>query len=307
MKLIQLTAADTAPGAEERYKGRRFVESDLEHIAADEDTTVLKPDGSVLCIILKRALSAHAVRDAFPILRRIELVPKNRATATKGVERVAQGALRKDGSRSKVTGIGELEFPEIRGMSSAIIGYYDRNVRWPYCRATAFNLSEPEKFEKLLPFVREVNALFKAYAPERFAAQEAMAARTDAAWIIPGTVFSTITVNKNYDAATHVDAGDLRAGFGVMCALRAGTYEGGVTYWPAFKTGVSMDTGDVCLADVHEWHGVTKIRGTPGRYERVSCVFYLREKMCRCGTPTQELERAKARQLGQPLYDKEPA
>lgn len=305
MKLIRLSTADQSEEAAERYKGQRFTESDLDHVVADEDATVLKPDGSVLCVLLKRAVSASAVRSAFPVLRKIELVPKNRSTATIGVARTAHGALRKDGTRSRVTGASEQEFPEIRGVSSAIIGYYDRHVRWPYCRATAFNLQEPEKFEQLLPFVHEIDACFAAHAPERYAAQRAVIARTHPAWVIPGTVFSTITVNKNYAAACHQDAGDLREGFGVMTALRAGRYAGGVTYWPAFKTGVRMDTGDVCLADVHEWHGVTTIVGTPGRYERVSCVFYLREKMCRCGSPEQELVRAKARKLGESLYDKE--
>ena len=304
MKIVRLTEADTDNG-EERFKGKKFPESALEHIVTDESTTILKPDGSVLCMLLKRVLSKRSVQAAYPVLRKIELTPTNRATATIGAEKTSQYMLRADGTRSKTVGVRQTEFPEIRGMSSAIIGYYDRHVRWPYCRATAFNLDEPEKFEQLLPFVREVNDVFRTHAPERWMAQAEIAARTNPAWVIPETCFTTITVNRNYPAACHMDAGDFRDGFGVMTAMRSGTYDGGITYWPAFKVGARMDTGDVCLADVHEWHGVSDLRGVPGRFERVSCVFYYREKMCRCGSPAEELDRAKNRKLGDSLYDRE--
>jgi len=303
MKLIKLQEADTGEGAQERYKGKKFSESHLEHVAADEDTTVLKPDGSVLCILLKRVLSVSATKEAYPILRAIESPPTNRLTTVLGK---SEKRKRQDGTEGNTIGLKTNDL-RLRGMSSAIIGYYDRHVRWPYCRATAFNLGSPEKFERLLPYVREVDAAFKAHAPERHTAQLEVVKKTCPAWVIPGTVFTTITVNRNYPAACHQDAGDLSEGFGVMSAFRAGEYEGGVTYWPAFKVGARMDTGDVCLADVHEWHGVTPLRGTPGRFERVSCVFYYRSRMCRCGTPEQELERAKSRKLGDALYDKEQA
>jgi hypothetical protein len=303
MKRIRLSEAGLAgdPADEALWKGKRFSEDHLLHVASDEDTVIEKPDGSVLAMLLKRRLTAPASRVAYGVLRRIESQPTNRSLTVIGK---SGKRLKSDGSRGNTTAVSASEFPELRGMSSAIIGYYDRHVRWPYCRATAFNLAEPEKFESLMPYVREVEAVFHEHAGERYAAQRAVAEKTHPAWLIPGTPFTTITVNRNYAAACHQDAGDLKAGFGVMTAFRSGEYSGGVTYFPAFRAGVSMSTGDVCLADVHEWHGVTDLRGVPGRYERVSCVFYYREKMCRCGSPEEEALRAKNRKLGDPLYDK---
>jgi hypothetical protein len=303
MKLLKLSEADTGPGSMERYKGKRFDEDHLAYpILGDdgEDATVLKPDGTVLCILLKRKLSAASVKLAYPILRALDVPPSNRSTTVLGK---SEHRLRQDGKPGKTIGIRPND-PRMRGMSSAIIGYYDRHVRWPYCRATAFNLDHAERFEQVLPYTREVDAVFRAHSAARYAAQLEVVNRTHPAWVIPGTVFTTITVNRNYAAACHLDAGDLREGFGVMTAFRSGVSDGGgVTYWPAFRVGARIDTGDVCLADVHEWHGVTPVVGVPGRHERVSCVFYYRQKMCRCGAPEAELERAKARKAGQPLYD----
>ncbi|HSC14598.1 MAG TPA: hypothetical protein VLI71_05740, partial [Gammaproteobacteria bacterium] len=228
--------------------------------------------------------------------------PTNRSTTVLGKSELATRA---DGKQSRVVTVSAREHPEVRKMTSGIIGYFDRTVRMPFCRATAFNLDHPELFEKVVPIAREASELFKRTQPERYAAQAAAAAGAHQAWVIPGTVFSTITVNKNYNAACHLDAGDYRPGFGLMAAIRSGSYTGGITYWPAYRVGARMDSGDLCVADVHEWHGVTDMVGVPGRWERLSLVFYLREKMCRCGSPEHELARAKARKLGMPLYDKD--
>jgi hypothetical protein len=61
-----------------------------------------------------------------------------------------------------------------------------------------------------------------------------------------------------------------------------------------------MGSGDVLLADVHQWHGNTPLILHPGA-ERISIVLYYREKMQYCGTESQELETAKRRTEG-PLF-----
>ena len=129
-----------------------------------------------------------------------------------------------------------------------------------------------------------------------------MADKTSADFRINGTAFTTVTVNKNWRTRAHYDAGDYKQGFGVMTCMRAGRYRGGQLIFPGFRVAVDMRTGGVCLADVHELHGNAPIEGVEGKYERVSCILYYRAKMIECGTAAEELDRAKNRKPGDPLW-----
>ena len=129
--------------------------------------------------------------------------------------------------------------------------------------------------------------------PERHAFQKDYAERTSSDFLIPGTAFTTVTVNRNWQTAVHRDKGDLKGGFGCMTAFSAGQYDGCYLIFPQYRVAVNMRSGDVCLADVHEWHGNSPIRRNTKFYERVSLVLYYREKMAQCGSAQEELERAK--------------
>ena len=49
---------------------------------------------------------------------------------------------------------------------------------------------------------------------------------------IHDTVFTTVTVNKNFRTAAHYDAGDLKEGFGNLAVLQTGEYSGAYTVIP---------------------------------------------------------------------------
>ena len=102
-----------------------------------------------------------------------------------------------------------------------------------------------------------------------------------------------MTVNRNFQTAVHQDQGDLKQGFGVMSCLRRGRFDGCYFVFPKYRVALDMRTGCVLCGDVHEWHGNTPMRGNHGMFERVSLVFYYREKMKRCGSAEEELEHAK--------------
>jgi hypothetical protein len=128
--------------------------------------------------------------------------------------------------------------------------------------------------------------------PERHRAQMEYYSRTSGDFRIPGTSFTTVSVNKNFRTAIHRDVGDLKQGFGVMTAFRRGNYRKGYTVFPKFRTAVDMQTSDLCLADVHEWHGNDEIVGLPGTYVRVSLVCYYQEKLAQCRSAEEERLRA---------------
>lgn len=287
MKSIQLSSRRN-----EDWGGQRITAKLVEHWV-DEEAEVFKPDGSLLCRVRKNVLSKESLGKAWGVLRPLKLKSDNRGTAT-GLKMVNPKL--KDGTVSKTNRV-----PDGHSINSGIIGFFDRNPRMPYCRACAWNQNHPDKWHKLLPLFKEISDCFAESVPDRYAAQKKMADQTNPDFMIPGTVFSTITVNKNWRTACHKDAGDLPEGFGVMVLIREGLFKGGELVFPDFGVGVKYDTGDVCFADVHEWHGNTPIVGVTKNYQRCTLICYYRKNMIGCGSAEEELERAKNRKLGDSL------
>jgi hypothetical protein len=264
-------------------------------VLVSSDANVYRPDGSLLLAYRADVLGQQECTAAQSALRKAtETLSINRGIASGKKDKAADRRIKRDGTVTNTV--------EAKPVHSGIVGYFDRYQRIPYCRLTAFNLDHPERFTAALPFIRSVDDVFREVAPERYAAQIEMVTRTHPDFVIHGTAFTTITVNRNWQTAVHQDAGDYRPGFGVMSALRSGTFDGCYLVFPAYRVAVDMQTRGVCLADVHEWHGNTPLVGRPGEYERLSCVFYYRANMHRCGSAAEELETAKHRRKGQPLW-----
>src|SRR5262249_25710552 len=81
-------------------------------------------------------------------------------------------------------------------LPSGIIGYYDRGRSWPYCRCCPFTRDRPDLWAVLLPLLVETDRLYKVVAPGPYAAQQRYAALCHPDFMIRGTVFSTVTVNR---------------------------------------------------------------------------------------------------------------
>lgn len=296
----------------DKLKGERLDESHYD-ILIEDPIRVLKPDGSLLCQIVRGGgCDAHPQKI---LSDKIKGLPDNRGTSTGKGLRTGQGSNRKRpvkaGYNSGTTRVHKSAFRVPVGgdnyleVNSGIIGYFDRYVRFPYARETSFVLKHGKEWQALQPFIASVDAVFKEYAPTRYAIQKELAERCSSDWIIGDTAFSTITVNKSYRTACHKDAGDLAEGFGVMAYFQAGKISGGELVLPAYRVAVKLQHGDIILFDVHEWHGNTPINPLSTNAERMTCVFYLREKLLRCGDAKYEIQRAKkVRQIGK-LYDKE--
>lgn len=279
------------------FAGELLGEDSYDELFTDS-VTVVTEDGKVLAKLIKNAVPLPVAKAAYGVLREAATPTTNRGIAT-GKDVPKGPRVKKDGTVSKTSAV-----PAKYAIRSGIIGYFDRYPRIPYCRQTAFNMNQPEKFMKALPFIQAADKVFKEHMPERWEAQKAVCDATEQSWIIPNTSFTTITVNKNWQTAVHKDVGDLKQGFGVMAILRAGEYTGGCFVFPKYRVAFDYRSGDIMLADVHEWHGNTPIIGK-GLFERVTCVFYYREKMKDCGTPAEELDRAKNLNVPEPEWDGE--
>lgn len=257
---------------------------------------LIKPDGRVLCVYLPGALAEQAADpvtyDVLHSLRRF--VTKNRGAAS-GTPRLSSvnGAQRTYAAETPSTAIGAM----------------DPAGQQRYCRQTSWTARNLPHWQELHPFLRAVAGHLSEHVPDRYANQATQAAASDPAWIVPGTPFSTITVNNTYPTGVHTDKGDLDAGFSTIGCLRRGPYTGGQLVFPAYRVAVDMRDGDLLLMDAHDWHGNTAIVCGCGERvrtacetcgaERISVVSYFRTKIAQCGSPEQEYLRAVALREGQ--------
>lgn len=286
---------------EESHKYASNYATDKDYsVLINSDCDAYKEDGQPLFFYRKNRIPASICKTAYKNLRKAAQPTENRGMAAgildneehlkhkqSSVTRFQR--IKKDGTLSRVH--------RAKKVCSGIAGYFDRNARRPYCRQTAFTEHNRKEFTASIPYLKSINSLFAEACPERYNAQAEYAGKTNKDFIISGTVFTTVTVNLNFQTAYHLDAGDLKAGLGNIAVLKAGKYEGGYTVMPRYDCAFDLGSGDVCFFDVHEYHGNTKIKAK-APYERISVVCYYREKMTDCGSMLEELDKVKNRKEG---------
>lgn len=176
------------------------------------------------------------------------------------------------------------------GVMSGIAGWFDRYPRIPYGRATSYTQREPEKFAMAFPFLQTLAKGFKDLLPWRYNNQMEAAKKIDSGFLVPGTPFTTITVNKTFRTAAHYDAGDLQTGLSNLLVLsNNGNYTGGYLIAPEYRVAVNVRPGDLLLINNHEvMHGNTPIVLGDETAERISLVCYFREKMLELGSKQYE-------------------
>jgi hypothetical protein len=176
------------------------------------------------------------------------------------------------------------------GVFSGIAGWFDRYPRIPYGRATSYTAREPEKFAMAFPFLQTLAKGFKELLPWRYNNQMEAAKKIDQGFLVPGTPFTTITVNKSFRTAAHFDAGDLQTGLSNLLVLsNNGNYEGCYLVAPEYRVAVNVRPGDLLLINNHEvLHGNTPIKFLDEDAERISLVCYFREKMLELGSKAYE-------------------
>lgn len=286
--MIEARLRTRIPSAELESKVGKVLGPEDYNMLITGPAKLLKPNGQPLCIYLPGALTTHAdmpgIYDTFHSLRSTRT--ENRGAAS-GSRRVKSGS----GNKSRA-----LPVP------SAIIGAFDNSGHQKYCRLTAWTGQNLPQWEALQPFLQGVADQFRTHLPERYAVQMHEVQSTYPEWVVPGTPFTTVTVNNTYPTGVHQDAGDLEAGFSTLACLRKGTYSGGHFVFPKYRIALDMRHGDLCLIDAHEYHGNTAIVCACGERrngmcdrcgaERISVVSYFRQNMTKCGSYPQEAAKA---------------
>lgn len=268
--------------------GKVLTDSDY-NILLTGPSFVRKPDGKPLCVYLPGVMKDAATEDVYDILHGL----RNAVTKNRGL---AAGSVRV--KRAGQNRTYAMDAP------SAIIGSIDPGGIYRYCRLTAWTGDNLPEWERLQPFLQEVAVWLKRYVPDRYEAQMEEIRRCRPEWVVPGTPFTTVTVNNTYPTGVHTDKGDLEKGFSTIACLRRGQFTGGRLCFPEFRVAVELQEGDLILMDAHEWHGNTAIICACGESrrkwcpecgaERISVVSYMRSKVTQCGTADEELARAVA-------------
>ncbi len=284
----------------ERYKGA-FINPEMIAVKLEGPARVLKPNGKPLIVYLPGA--AKEVSDlCYPEFTKIRTPTDNRGFASGGEWAMTRGP----GTRLRTVPV-----------LSSILGSFEPVGSNRYCRLTAFTARQTTEWTALRPYFERIARLFEEHVPDRYAAQMEVVARTSPDWVIPGTPFSTITVNNTYPTGLHTDSGDLDAGFSTLGVMRRGHYTGGWLTFPQFGVAADLQDGDVVLMDAHEWHGNTPMLcghcgdelRKPGHVcgamptgavspERISVVNYYRTAMETCGSLAEENEQRARLQEG---------
>jgi hypothetical protein len=267
-------------------------------------TRVFMPDGKLLAQYVPGAFSDELLEEAYPILHGLRV----NQTANRGMAGGAPATAPWAGSTWRYG----------KTVASMIIGSFDAAPPKLYCRLTAWSGKEWETYSELFPLFRAISDRFGELVPERWQQQMRRVQDVHPDWIIPGTAFTTVTVNNSYPTGVHVDKGDLDEGFSTLSVLRYGDYSGGRLVFPEYRVAVDRQHGDLLLMDAHQWHGNTAmtcnvcgqamgqvdptsqaISKPPQAFhdecgtERISVVSYFRTKMTNCGSAEEEAEKAR--------------
>lgn len=285
--MVELRLRTRIAAAELEAKQGRIVTDRDYNLLLTGPARVLLPTGQPLCVYLPGVMPEELRTEAYSVLRTVRQASDNRGMAS-GSDWVMVKKQRRN-----------------RKVMSAILGAYERTSgRHRMCRLTGWTGSHAAQFAQLQPYFAAVAGHFARHVPDRYAAQMERVRATNPAWVIPGTPYSTVTVNNTYPTGIHQDAGDLPEGFSCLTTLRRGSYTGGRLVFAEYRVAADMQDGDVMLMDAHAWHGNTALVCSCGTNledrceecgaERISTVLYYRTRMAQCGTPEEEVAHARS-------------
>ena len=167
---------------------------------------------------------------------------------------------------------------------SSVVGAMDRQVMVPYCRVTDGTKQRFDKFLAERSYFHEVNELFKELMPNQwnFLKKIFIDNISDERFNLLGTVFTTITVNKDFQVAYHRDGNNCADACAAVTSINRGSYDGYDFIFPEFRLGFEIRTGDLLIGDNQKYiHGMTPMTNQTKDAESIWFVFFSRERMAK--------------------------
>jgi len=274
----------------ERLKGK-YLDEKYGRFIIDEDMDGYDMKGDLLFRFRKNIIPEDILESGCKAFEKSIKATTSRGNASGGYF----NRIRKDGTTS--------DFKVSNAVESGNVGFMDSKDGVGtnnFCRKTSFASEHFEQFKSGIPFVKYISDLYKELCPNQWEVQNKYARATNRNFIIKDTVFTTVTVNKNFRTALHKDSGDLESGFGNLIVWENNTYDGGYFLLPEWGIMINIKKCDMLFVDVHQWHCNTdyKIKDDHVEMKRISFVMYYREYMYRCPSPTEVLIDLKNNSLG---------
>ena len=212
IKTFEAKAYGTAEEWAQRT-GTFVEEHEIDHII-DYDCDAYDAEGNPLFMFRKNVIPTSLCRSAYSALRSAATPTDNRGDAAgefyvsdDKVLSVRQGVIDGDKKQKRFknkTRDGYVSKQNRAKMvKSGIIGFFDRTLRFPYCRQTAWTEKNFGQFKEAYPYIKRISDEFKKACPERWEAQNKVVQDTHKDFTIGDTVFTTLTVNKNCRTALH--------------------------------------------------------------------------------------------------------
>jgi hypothetical protein len=336
IRKLELTGEGVLPAYQTEALSGDFVDEDHYEIILREDADVYKPraedllsmfggeetdEDRLLVSFRKGVIDPELVQRTAELLRSAAGKTDNRGMASGPVDErklrtAAQGGklvfdgnqttrayyILPDGTRSSVSAANKV--------NSGLMGNFDADARHQFCRQTSWTKGNQKKTLEAIPFLERVSECFRAQAPIRWQRQKDFLVQNGieaGGWVLGNSVFTTVTVNRNFRTAVHQDAGDFPGGYGNLIVYEGKPYRGGYTGFPQYRVAVDARTGDFLAMDVHEWHGNTALSPVEEPpegeewddldntgFERMTFVCYTRYGMKDCGSVEEEMRKWEA-------------
>jgi len=269
----------------EALRGKAPKVSDFDELI-DEDAIVSEMPGKVIARLVTNGLPAKLVTETARNFRAVH----GDLSARGGVihKKAMMYRDREDGSLSFTKVVPPSVTQLLRdqnarlgltGPYSDMLGYFDKTLREPFCRQTAWSLRSPHIFEMSRSLVREVEYVNKSELPGPWRRQREFMKNVSSMFKYDNSMFSTVTVNLNASYRYHTDEGDFRGGIGNLVVLELGHDRSGILVMPRERIAFIVRPTDVLLMDVHHMHGNLPLTlgGT-----RLTAVLYAREHIDKC-------------------------
>jgi hypothetical protein len=270
MSAAELKAFKAEVNASKARKVRYRMDERHYDTLIEDSAEVLTPKGKLLGVLVRGCVSAASLEAAYPYLRMVDSGFTNRGTAI-GLPMSARQRSDRSFARTQAVNPKDLERENV-GLND-YFGFWEgkaqRNNPFPHETSLTRWLKEkhPEGEEPLIRLAQAVDPLFKKYAAAQWRAQMELARRIPK-YVIPGTSFTTITINKTYttedggikdvQTSPHADKGDYKGGLGVMlCQFRGADVTGFHLCVPRYRVAFRFRSTDLLLCNVHELHGNT--------------------------------------------------
>lgn len=178
-------------------------------------------------------------------------------------------------------------------VNSGIAGWYDRYPRIPFGRTTSYTRDNFDKFKLAYPYLQSLARGFEELLPWRYGNQKRAADSIDPKFVVPGTPFTTITVNRNFRTAAHYDPANMDDGFANICVVSSNdNYSGAYLVFPEIGYAVNIRPGDLLFVNnMAGLHGNTELVLHDEKAERVSMIAFFHEGMLKLGTYDYENTR----------------